>query len=165
LAGNFESIGPFALGRTDQLVAASLISFSLGSRLTRAWSWVILVAAVGTAVVLTFADDWWGVGAALSFAAFVFVGAPLLRSNNGNRQIRLSASAEGLVVETADVRATYKWSALGSVRYFRRRLFIMISGKCALVIPERATTRSNLEVLEQLVSRHRNDFYRKPETA
>ena len=154
MGDEFEPIGPFALQRTDQLAAASLISFSLGSWRVRIWSWVILVLSVAAAAVLAFSGEEAAV-IVLLFPAYLFVIAPLLRSNKRSRAITIATSDEGVVVETAEVRTAYKWGALGSVRYFRRRLFVMITGNCALVIPERATTRANLEVLAQLVARNR----------
>jgi hypothetical protein len=154
MGDQLEPIGPFSLGRNDQLAAASLISFSLGSRPTRIWSWVLLVVPVAAAVVIALSGDRTGGLVALLLPAFLFVVAPLLRSNKRSRAIVISASGEGLVLETADVRTTYKWATLGSVRYFRRRLFVMITGNCALVIPERATTPSNLAALAQLITQN-----------
>lgn len=144
---SFERIGPYDLSRRDNVAAAIIISFLIGGRSVRLTALLFLV--VGTAMVI------WGViwrtlflGALGVWLLFwIYLIAPALRSRKRNRHIYLEYSPEGIVGETPQVRTTYKWSTIGSVRKVGSRVFIMITNRIALVVPDRASSPANIDRL------------------
>jgi len=127
------------------------ISFRLGSKGLRAFSFLRfgLFAALGVYFAVS---GTWLLTAAFAFLILLSLFAPLLRSNALNRAIVVSEADDGLIVETARARTTYKWATLGRSVIWRRRLIVMITGRIGLVIPSRATTDANLQAVADLVA-------------
>ena len=136
----------------DQLVAASVLGTLLGSKTAKIRTALILIAGWGFLFWSLATGDGGGVFAALLFLAIVFLAEPLLRSKRRNRGITVSDHSEGLEIESPQVKTIHKWESLGEARLIAGRLFVMIDGSCALVIPKRATTGENLDRLKATVS-------------
>jgi hypothetical protein len=63
----------------------------------------------------------------------------------------ISDHDDGLHIETPEASTTYKWDRLGRAQIIADRLFIMIDGNCGLVVPQRRTSRENLERLADVI--------------
>jgi hypothetical protein len=144
---SFDRIGPYDLTRSDLVAAAIIISF-----LTSAWS-VRLTAAIY--VLLSLAMVIVGlvfgmlilVGLGIFLVLWVFVVAPALRSRRRSKDIYIEYSPDGIVGETPQIRTTYKWSTIGKAKKVGPRLFIMITDRIALVVPDRSTDPENMDRL------------------
>jgi hypothetical protein len=144
---SFDKIGPYDLTRSDLVAAAIIISF-----LTSAWS-VRLTAAIY--VLLSLAMVIVGlvfgmlilVGLGIFLVLWVFVVAPALRSRRRSKDIYIEYSPDGIVGETPQIRTTYKWSTIGKAKKVGPRLFIMITDRIALVVPDRSTDPENMDRL------------------
>jgi hypothetical protein len=144
---SFDRIGPYDLTRSDLVAAAIIISF-----LTSAWS-VRLTAAIY--VLLSLAMVIVGlvfgmlilVGLGIFLVLWVFVVAPALRSRRRSKVIYIEYSPDGIVGETPQIRTTYKWSTIGKAKKVGPRLFIMITDRIALVVPDRSTDPENMDRL------------------
>ena len=147
----FEPIGPFDMRREDQLVAANVIGFRLGSRKAKFLSYFFLLGGIFLLVSGIFDEDPWVIFAPIAGLMLIFVILPLLRSNERSRRIVISEHRDGLNMETPEVSTTYKWDRLGRAQIISDRLFVMIDGNCGLVIPQRATNRENLERLAAVI--------------
>lgn len=151
----FDKIGPYDLSRRDLVAAAILVSFA-----TSPWS-VRLMAAVYVLVglIMVIAGVIFGdlllVGIGVFFVLCIFVVAPALRSRKRCKDIYLAYSPEGIVADTPQMRTTYKWSTIGNAKKIGSRLFIMITGRLALVVPEHSTTSDNMDRLLETLSRTR----------
>jgi len=155
LVAAFEPIGPFALRRVDQLAAVFVIGFLLGGARTRVASWVCLPLLLGLAAYWAMRGGFVVAGLALLVALLIYLIGPLLRSTKFHQGIVISSCDEGIVVETGMARTIYKWATLGRSRFAAGRLFVMIADNVALVIPEAATPRPNLEALASLIEARR----------
>jgi hypothetical protein len=150
---SFDRIGPYDLSRGDLVAAAIIVSF-----VTSPWS-VRLAAAIyvllGLAMIA--AGLVFGVlllvGLGVFFVLWVFVVAPALRSRNASNDIYLEYSPDGIVGETPQIRTTYKWATIGKAKKVGPRLFIMITDRIALVVPDRSTTPDNMDRLLATLSR------------
>jgi hypothetical protein len=144
---SFDKIGPYDLTRGDLVAAAIIVSF-----LTSPWS-VRLFAAVYVLVglMMVVAGIAFGtsllVGLGVFFVLWVFVVAPALRSRKRSKDIYVEYSPDGIVGETPQMRTTYKWSTIGNVKKVGSRLFIMITDRVALVVPDRSTSADNMRRL------------------
>jgi hypothetical protein len=87
------------------------------------------------------------VGLGVFFVLWVFVVAPALRSRKRSKDIYVEYSPDGIVGETPQMRTTYKWSTIGNVKKVGSRLFIMITDRVALVVPDRSTSADNMRRL------------------
>jgi hypothetical protein len=150
----FEKIGPYELTRSDLLIGSLVISFRIGSVATRVsillLTLVALVALVLGALVQEFLVT--GIGA---FWLFFIFGLPLLRSRKNSREIYLEQDPMGLAIETPMARVLYKWPAIRKVEKVGSRLFVMISSRTALVIPDRVTSPGNMEALVATIADNR----------
>src|SRR5690348_13862353 len=150
---SFDRIGPYDLSRGDLVAAAIIVSF-----VTSPWS-VRLMAAVyvllGLAMIV--AGIVFGVlllvGLGVFFVLWVFVVAPALRSRKRSKDIYLEYSPDGIVGETPQIRTTYKWATIGKAKKIGPRLFIMITDRIALVVPDRSTSADNMDRLLATLSR------------
>jgi len=141
---SFDRIGPYDLTRGDLVAAAIIVSF-----LTSPWSVRILAAVyVLMGLMMVVAGIAFGtlllVGLGVFFVLWVFVVAPALRSRKRSRDIYIEYSPEGIVGETPQIRTTYKWSTIGKATKVGSRLFIMITDRIALVVPDRSTSPDNM---------------------
>ena len=152
---SFDKIGPYDLTRGDLVVAGLVISFSAGARAVR------IKAAVSVFVCLMISISGWvsKTPEVVVFGVFLFlllfIVAPAFRSLKGAKEIYLECSPEGLVAETSRVRTTYKWSTIQKVKRVGARLFVMISDGCALVIPDRSTSDTNIKALMSTIAENR----------
>jgi hypothetical protein len=149
---SYERIGPYDLSRGDLVAAANI-----GSFVTSPWSVRLMAAAyvlLGLAMIIT--GIVWGVlllaGLGVFFVLWVFVVAPALRSRKRSKDIYLEYSPDGIVCETPQVRTTYKWSTIGKAKKVGPRLFIMITDRIAIVVPDRSTSPDNVERLLETLS-------------
>ena len=144
---SFDKIGPYDLSRGDLVAAAIIVSF-----VTSPWS-VRLMAAVyvllGLAMIV--AGIIFGVlllvGLGVFFVLWIFLVAPALRSRKRSKDIYIEYSSDGIVGETPQIRTTYKWSTIGKAKKVGPRLFIMITDRIALVVPDHSTSPDNMERL------------------
>jgi hypothetical protein len=149
---SFERIGPYDLSRGDLVAAAILICFVTASRSVRLFA--ILYVVVGLMMVAS------GVvtgtpliaGLGVLFLLWLFVVAPALRSRKRSKDIYIEYSPEGIVGETPQTRTTYKWATIGKAKKIGSRLFIMITDRIALVIPDRSTSPENMDRLMATLS-------------
>jgi hypothetical protein len=100
----------------------------------------------------TFDPVWFGLG---FFLSFLICGVSALRSRKNRESICLEYDPEGLLFDMPVARVVYKWSTIGKVKKVGPRLFVMISGARALLIPDRATTPANMEKLQTTIADHR----------
>ncbi|MBB5716439.1 hypothetical protein [Sphingomonas aerophila] len=152
----FEKIGPYGVTRGDMVAAAIVISFLTGDKSARVKASLLVVIGVVMFVGGLALGEPQTAGFGMLFVLFMFVIAPALRSRKGSNEIYLEHSPEGLVAETPNARVTYKWSTVGAVRMVGSRLFIMVSGGCALVISDRSTSRQNMISLMTIVAQHQS---------
>lgn len=151
----FEKIGPYELTRSDLFVASLVISFSIGSTAVRIWIWLLTATSLIALILGAVAQDLFAAGVG-AFFLFVIFGLPLLRSRKNSREIYLEQDPMGLAVDTPMARVAYKWSAIRKVKKVGSRLFVMISAKSALVIPDRATSPANMEALAATLVNNRH---------
>lgn len=152
---SFDRIGPYDLTRGDFVAAAILVSlFTAGKsvRVTLAVYVLFALAMVALAFV-TRTPLLAGIGVFL--VLWIFVAVPALRSTKRSRDIYLEYSPQGIVTETPQIRTTYKWATIGRVKKVGSRLFIMITERIALVVPDRATSSDNMERLIATLSEER----------
>jgi hypothetical protein len=144
---SFEKIGPYRLTAGDSIIASLVIGFRMagrGARISIAFLSIVLLAAV--AIECAFGEFGMAALAALLLLYF-FVLAPMFRARKSRGTTLLTFDSEGLVADTDKVRTTYKWATIGSVRKVGPRLFVMVSKQCAIVVPDRATSRENMQAL------------------
>ncbi len=75
-----------------------------------------------------------------------------MRSLKTSRDIYLSFTPQGLL---ADTPTFYKWTTISTVRFVGTRLYVMVNGRCGLVIAERVTARDNIDALVKTIAEHR----------
>jgi hypothetical protein len=149
---SFGRIGPYDLTRGDLVAAAIIVSFLTAPRSVR------LIAAVPVllGLMMVTAGVVFGVlplvGLGVFFVLWVFVVTPALRSRKRSKDIYLEYGPEGIVGETPQIRATYKWSTIGKAKKVGSRLFIMITDRVALVVPDRSTSPDNMNRLVATLS-------------
>lgn len=149
---SFDRIGPYDLTRGDLVAAAIIVSF-----LTSPWS-VRLIATVYVlfGLMMLIVGIAFGmlllVGLGAFFVLWMFVVGPALRSRKRSKDIYVEYSPEGIVGETPQLRITYKWSTIGKAKKVGSRLFIMITDRMALVVPDRSTNPDNMDRLLATVS-------------
>jgi len=149
----FQKIGPYEITRWDLLVAAIIISFRIGSIGVRLLMTLMLLLALGALAVGIAGHDAVEVGMGV-FLLFVLFGVPALRSRKNSREIYLQQHSDGLAFDMPNASVVYKWSTIGKVRKIGPRLFIMVTARCALVIPDRATSPANMESLQASIAEH-----------
>ncbi len=137
------------------MIAANLISFSLGGRKTKIICWTYLTVGLLSVGLGVYHHALVPLLAGLFLTVFVFVVSPLSRSLKRSQEIWIKPDADGIVAETGDTKTLYKWSTITRTSLFQARLFVMISDGCSLVIPERATDRANLYVIIAEIERQR----------
>lgn len=150
----FEKIGPYEITRYDLLVASVVISFLLGSGLLRLWMAMLLLVALGALVLGVTTHDWGAIGGG-TFLLFLIFGASGLRSRKDSHDIYVEQNPDGLAFEMPKANVLYKWSTIGRIRKIGPRLFVMINSRCALVIPDRATSAVNMQALIATIAEHR----------
>lgn len=150
----FEKIGPYELTRSDLFVASLVVSFSLGSIAVRAWILLLTVTSLIAIVLGALAQDLVVVGIGAFFLFFI-LGSPLLRSRKNSREIYLEQDPMGVAVDTPMARVVYKWSTIRKVKKVGSRLFVIVSNRSALVIPDRATSTGNMEALAATLANNR----------
>ena len=151
---SFDRIGPYDLTRGDLVAAAIIVSFLTAPRPVRfvaAWSALLGLMMVTAGIVFGVLLL---VGLGVFFVLWVFVIAPALRSRKRSKDIYIEYSPEGIVGETPQIRTTYKWSTIGKAKKVGSRLFIMITDRVALVVPDRCTTPDNMNRLLATISGH-----------
>lgn len=136
----FEKIGPFDLTRGDAIVAALMISFSLGNLLTRLMAASVLLVGLLTIVAGLVTLELQLTIFGVILVLYVFVIAPALRSRKSNKEIYLEYSREGIVAENSNARITYKWATIRAARRVGSRLFVMVDKNRTIVISDRLTT-------------------------
>jgi len=152
---SFDRIGPYDLSRGDLVAAAIIVSFRtagtavrLIAAVTVSVGLVMIVGGLATAMPLI-------AGFGVFFLLWIFVIAPALRSRKRSKEIYIEYSPDGIVGETPEMRTTYKWSTIGTVKKVGSLLFIMITDRVALVIPDHSTTRENMDRLMETLAQHR----------
>jgi hypothetical protein len=150
----FEQIGPYGLSRRDVLAASLVIGFSAGSIKTRLWCFGLLfVGLAGMAMTLLAGERFFA--AIIAFwLIYVFVLGPLLRSLKDSHDICLSYDPDGIRADTPKTQTLYKWATIGRVVRFGPRLFVMINGRCGVVVSERFTTAANVDAVAATVRQH-----------
>ena len=144
---SFDKIGPYDLTRGDLVAAAIIVSFLISPWSVRLFAAVyVLVGLMMVVAGIAFGTSLL-VGLGFFFVLWVFVVAPALRSRKRSKEIYLEYSPEGIVGETPQMRTTYKWSTIGNVKKVGSRLFIMITDRVALVVPDRSTSADNMRRL------------------
>jgi hypothetical protein len=150
----FQKIGPYELSRSDLVAACLVISFRIGSTGARIWAGVfVLIGLVGIGIGIVTRDPV-GVAIGTGLLAFIFVITPALRKSRRTGGVCLFYDNDGLVAETGEMRTTYKWATIRSFRKIGSRLYIMISGGCALVIADRMTNTENMADLVATLVQH-----------
>lgn len=144
---SFDRIGPYDLTRGDLVAAAIIVSFLTAARSVRVVATLYLILGLVLAIGGLVTRDPILVGIGVGLVLFVFVIGPALRSLKRNKEIYIEYSSEGIVGETPQIRTTYKWATIGTVRKVGSRLFVMIADRVALVIPDRSTSPANMERL------------------
>ena len=149
---SFDRIGPYELTRGDLVAAAIVVSFLTARRSLR----IIAAVYVLLGLMMVIAGVLFGVpllvGLGIWFVLWVFVIGPALRSRKGHKDIYLEYSPEGIVGETPQIRTTYKWTTIGKAKKVGSRLFIMITDRIALVVPDRSTSPDNMNRLVATLS-------------
>jgi hypothetical protein len=152
---SFDKIGPYDLARSDVVAAAIIVSFLTGSRSVR----IVAAVYVLVALMMVLAGIMLGVlllvGLGVWLVLSVFVIAPALRSRKMSKDIYLEYSREGIVGETPQIRTTYKWSTIGKAKKVGSRLFIMITDRIALMVPDRSTDPDNMDRIVATLSHER----------
>lgn len=150
--GGFKPIGPFDLSRVDMVVAGNVLGFILGTWKMRLWTFFLFgVLLIGFAAGVISKDRTLTIYPPV-LLFLVFFGGPWLRSTARSKMIVVSEGLDGLQVETSLATTTYRWQHLGKTSIIFSRLFVMIDGNRAIVIPERATTRGNLEAAAERIA-------------
>ena len=149
---SFDRIGPYDLTRGDLVAAAIIVSFRTSKTSVRVMAavYVLLGLIMVTGGIALGEMPLFGFG--VCFVLWVFVGAPALRSRTRSKDIYLEYSPEGIVGETPQMRTTYKWSTIGTAKKVGSRVFIMITDRMALVVPDRSTTPENMNRLLETLS-------------
>ena len=150
---SFDRIGPYDLARGDLVAAAIIVSFLTATTSVRIIATVYGLLGLAMVVAGLMLELPLFVGLGFFLLLWMFVIAPALRSRKRSKDICLEYSPEGIVAETPDIRTTYKWSTIGNTKKVGSRLFIMITDRHALVVPDRATTPDNMSRLVATVSR------------
>lgn len=148
---SFDKIGPYDLTRGDLVAAAIIVSFRTASSVRLLAAVYVLVGLAMFIAGILF-SVWILVGLGVWFVLWVFILGPALRSRKRSKDIYLEYSPEGIVGETPQIRTTYKWSTIGKTKKVGSRLFIMITDRIALVVPDRSTTSDNMARLLATVS-------------
>lgn len=144
---SFENIGPYELTRSDMIAASLVVSFLTGATRVRLIAGFILLGCLMIFFGGLALEELLTAGIGIIFALLIFVIVPAFRTRKHNKDIYLSHSPEGLVVETANVKTVFKWATIRTVKKVGSRLFVMISDSHALVISDRSTSRDNMEGL------------------
>lgn len=147
----FEPIGPYALTRADLLAASLVISFRAGSRKTKITCFTLTIATSVLFAGAVFTRDYILAGAAAFWLAFIFLIGPVLRPLKDSRDIVLSYDPDGIRADTPKANTLYKWATVERLVRTGPRLFVMINGRCGLVIDERNTTKANINALKKVV--------------
>lgn len=149
---SFDKIGPYDLTRGDLVAAAIIVSFRTASWTVRLLAAVYVLVGLAMFIAGILFSVWILVGLGVWFVLWVFILGPALRSRKRSKDIYLEYSPEGIVGETPQIRTTYKWSTIGKTKKVGSRLFIMITDRIALVVPDRSTTSDNMARLLATVS-------------
>jgi hypothetical protein len=150
----FEPIGPYALTRVDLLAASLVISFRAGSSKTKTTCFLLVIGALIVATCAAYFGDYFMAGMAVFFLVLLFVIGPMLRSLKDSRGIVLTYDPDGVRADTPKANTLYKWSTIERLVRAGPRLFIMINGRCGIVIDERNTTPANMDALIRTVIQH-----------
>ena len=151
----FDTIGPYRLTRADLFWASLIISFRLGSRGTLLTCYSLAAALIVLIVIGLLSSDYVIVALAAFWLTWLFMIGLALRSLKRSQDIYMSFDPEGIVAETPTTRTIYKWSTMDRAACVGSRLFLMVTGRCALVVAERYTSRANLEAIIATVDAHR----------
>jgi len=151
---SFESIGPYRVTAADHIACTLILSFVLAARGLR----IISATVTGfllTVVGLGLASGNVPVAGVAALALFyLFIIKPVSRAIAGRGEAHLAWDAEGIVADTDYVRTLYKWATIDAFRKVGSRLFIMISGGRALIVPDRATNPDNMRLLTAHLADH-----------
>ncbi|MCA1654560.1 MAG: YcxB family protein [Sphingomicrobium sp.] len=152
---SFDRIGPYDLTRGDLVAAAIIVSFLTAPRSVRLYAAAYIVVGLMMVIAGIVLGVLLLVGLGIWLVLWVFVIAPALRSLKRSKEIYLDYSLEGIVGETPQVRTVYKWSTVGRAKRVGSRLFIMITDRVALVVPDRSTSPDNMDRLMATLSHER----------
>jgi hypothetical protein len=152
---SFDRIGPYDLTRRDLVAAAIMISFLTAAKSVRLIAGLYVLVGLMMVVSGLVTRTPFITVLGVLFLLWIFVINPALRSRTRSREIYIEYSADGIVGETPQVRTTYKWSTIGTVKKVGSRLFIMITDRLALVVPDRSTSQDNMDRLVATLSHKR----------
>jgi hypothetical protein len=147
---SFEKIGPYGVSRMDQFVCVPVISLLMLSTGKRLQYWTLYVGLPLLAAMLAMDDDSGFVAAMAFFAWVLIIFSPALRPRTNG--LVMSLHADGIEVASDKMTTIYRWNTIGAVRQFRSRQLIMVTPKCALVVPMAATNDQNLARLVSTIA-------------
>ena len=150
---SFEKIGPYQLSRLDQFMSVPVLSLFMLEPAQRLMYWILYTGSPLLAAVLALTGDDGGAVTALLLLWVLIVFSPALRART--EDMIISPHADGIEVATSNITTIYHWSTIGAVRQFGPRLLIMVTPKCALILPAAVDKGENLARLVSTIAEHK----------